>query len=80
MILRILVFLFFASNAMASVTDDLVKLSDMFNQGLLSQEEFTKAKSILLKIENIEVEEKSIKKITKKKDTKTIKKKKIVKK
>ena len=80
MILRILVFLFFASSAMASVTDDLVKLSDMFNQGLLSKEEFTKAKSILLKIENIEVEEKSIKKITKKKDTKTIKKKKIVKK
>lgn len=80
MILRVLIFLVFVSNAMASVTDDLLKLSNMYNEGLLTKEEFTKAKSILLQIEDIEVEEKSLETIVKKKDTKTTKKKKIVKK
>ena len=54
MILRILFFLiFFISNALASITDDLLKLSDMYQQGLLTKDEFTKAKSILLQIEEI---------------------------
>lgn len=81
MILRILFFLiFFISNALASITDDLLKLSDMYQQGLLTKDEFTKAKSILLQIEEIEKEEKLEENITKKKDKKPITKKKIVKK
>lgn len=37
----------------ATITDDLLKLSDMFEKGLLTTEEFKKAKSILLKIDKI---------------------------
>ena len=43
----------------ANITDDLLKLSDMYNKGMLTSEEFTKAKSILLKIDEIESSEKS---------------------
>ena len=42
----------------ANITEDLLKLSDMYNKGILTSEEFTKAKSILLKIEEIESSEK----------------------
>ncbi len=81
MILRILFFLIlFTTNALASITDDLLKLSEMYQQGLLTKDEFTKAKSILLEIEEIEKEEKSESKITKKKDNKPKIKNKIVKK
>ena len=37
----------------ATITDDLLKLSDLFEKGLLTTEEFKKAKSILLKIDKI---------------------------
>ena len=43
----------------ANITDDLLKLSDMYNKGMLTSEEFTKAKSILLQIDEIESSEKS---------------------
>ena len=81
MILRILFFLtFFITHTLATITDDLLKLSDMYQKGLLTKDEFTKAKSILLEIEEIEKEEKSESKITKKKDNKPIIKNQIVKK
>ena len=38
----------------ANITEDLVKLSDMYNNGALTLDEFTKAKSILLKLEKID--------------------------
>ena len=56
----------------ASITDDLLKLSKMYNEGLLSKQEFEKAKSILLEIETIQTSEskkddiKNIPKISKK--------------
>ena len=56
----------------ASITDDLLKLSKMYNDGLLSKQEFEKAKSILLEIETIQTSEskkddiKNIPKISKK--------------
>ena len=63
-------FLFFIPSINASITDDLMKLSKMYNDGLLSKKEFDKAKSILLEIENIQSleyeEEKNIPKISKK--------------
>ena len=43
----------------ANITEDLLKLSDMYNKGILTSEEFTKAKSILLQIEEIEFSENS---------------------
>ena len=59
----------------ATITDDLLKLSDLFEKGLLTTEEFKKAKSILLKIDKIESSNnfKSQKK-NKKKDKKIVKK------
>lgn len=43
----------------ANISEDLLKLSDMYNKGILTSEEFTKAKSILLQIEEIEFSENS---------------------
>ena len=48
----------FTSISFANVTQDLIKLSEMFKNGLLTQEEFSKAKSILLQIEELETSEK----------------------
>lgn len=62
----------FISPLNASITDDLLKLSKMYNEGLLSKQEFEKAKSILLEIESIQTSEskkddiKNIPKISKK--------------
>ena len=58
MIVKVLFFLILLiSNALASVTQDLIKLSEMYKDGLLTQEEFSKAKSILLQIEELETSE-----------------------
>ena len=38
----------------ATITDDLLKLSKMYDDGLLTSEEFSKAKSILLELDEIE--------------------------
>tara|TARA_A100001011_G_C14057037_1_gene734492 strand:+ start:591 stop:860 length:270 start_codon:yes stop_codon:yes gene_type:complete len=71
MILRVILFLvFLISSSFSSITDDLLKLTEMYQQGLLTKEEFTKAKSILLEIEDIEKVEKSQNKITKKNEKK----------
>jgi len=62
----------FISPLNASITVDLLKLSKMYNEGLLSKQEFEKAKSILLEIETIQTSEskkddiKNIPKISKK--------------
>ena len=36
----------------ANITEDLLKLSDLYNKGILTSEEFTKAKSILINRQN----------------------------
>ena len=54
MILRVILFVvFLIFSSFASITDDLFKLTEMYKQGLLTKEEFSKAKSILLEIDNI---------------------------
>ena len=84
MIKYIIIILLICTKLFASITDELTKLSDMYKEGLLTKEEFTKAKSILLEIEEInkkqiesQIEKKDItteskesKKITKKTKTK----------
>jgi hypothetical protein len=68
----------------ATITDDLLKLSDLYEKGLLTIGEFNKAKSILLKIDKIESANDSKfqkkPKITKKEKKDKKKDKKIVKK
>ena len=72
MYLRVILFIFLMiSPLFASITDDLLKLSEMYKQGLLTKDEFNKAKSILLEIDSIES---STTDNTKKKET-TVKKK-----
>ena len=67
----------------ASITEELTQLNNLFKEGAITKEEFSKAKSILLKTETliqpIEKKKKS-EKIVKKKKKKEIKKQKIVKK
>ena len=59
----------------ATITEDLQKLSKMYNEGLLTKKEFSKAKSILLEIEKIKTSEPSKdKKIKEKIDKKVVKK------
>ena len=72
------------SSLMANITDELTKLSKLYKEGLLTEDEFKKAKSILLEIEEISneqiilkskpktEEQKKIKKITKKKTKESI--------
>jgi len=75
-IIRIIFVLFlFISALSASITEDLLKLSDMYKQGLLSKEEFDKAKSILLEIEKIDADQVQDPQKKKKKATKKVKKK-----
>tara|TARA_B100000767_G_C19365184_1_gene369555 strand:- start:210 stop:479 length:270 start_codon:yes stop_codon:yes gene_type:complete len=38
----------------ASITDDLLKLSKMYDNGTLTSEEFSKAKKILLQLDELE--------------------------
>ena len=66
----------------ASITEELTQLNNLFKEGAITKEEFTKAKSILLKTETttqtIEKKKKS-EKIVKEKKKKKIKKQEIVK-
>ena len=68
----------------ASITDELTKLNNLFKEGAITKEEFSKAKSILLKTEDkseiIKKKKKSEKKSLTNKNNKKIKKQKIVKK
>tara|TARA_B100001173_G_scaffold14382_1_gene11963 strand:- start:185 stop:2185 length:2001 start_codon:yes stop_codon:yes gene_type:complete len=69
----------FASN----IAEELTQLNNLFKEGAITKEEFSKAKSILLKTNNATQsaeKEKKTKKIVKEKKKKEIKKQKIVKK
>ena len=68
-----LLIILFVKPLSANISEDLLKLSDMYSDGLLTSEEFTKAKSILLKIKEIKSEK--ISKDQKRKETITKKKK-----
>lgn len=67
-----LLIILFVKPLSANISEDLLKLSDMYSDGLLTSEEFTKAKSILLKIKEIKSEK--ISKDQKRKETITKKK------
>ncbi len=61
MIYRYLIIIFFfCTSLMASITDELLKLSDLYKAGLLTEAEFKKAKSILLEINEITEKEKKV--------------------
>ena len=66
----LLLILLFIKPISANITEDLLKLSSMYNDGLLTSEEFTKAKSILLQIKDIQSKEISKDPISEKKITK----------
>ena len=84
MIIRFfIIFLLLINPSIANITDELLKLSKLYKEGLLTENEFKKAKSILLEIEEISKEQiilkskpknkeqKKIKEITKKKEKKS---------
>lgn len=86
MIIRFLIIFFILiTPSISNITDELLKLSNLYKEGLLSENEFKKAKSILLEIEEISKEqlileskpkkkEKKLQKITKKKKKKSLNK------
>ena len=55
-----------------TITDQLVKLSDLYTKGLITKDEFNKAKSIILKME--EQQQAKIEKIEEKKKGNSISK------
>ena len=56
-IFKILIFILLLIKPLsANITDDLLKLSNMYKDGVLTAEEFTKAKSILLQLKKIETQ------------------------
>ena len=62
----ILFYLFLTNNLHADVVDQLNKLNDLFKAGVITKEEFTKGKSIILEVKEKNVEKKIIKKDKKK--------------
>ena len=46
----VLIFYLLIGISTANITDELLKLSEMYKEGLLSEDEFKKAKSILWKL------------------------------
>jgi uncharacterized protein YqgQ len=64
--------------AHANVVEELTSLNNLYKEGAITKEEFTKAKSILLQNKDKEENKKKIEKVKKKIETK--KKNKIVKK
>tara|TARA_B100001121_G_scaffold241149_1_gene215277 strand:- start:81 stop:353 length:273 start_codon:yes stop_codon:yes gene_type:complete len=83
-ILTTVLFLSFKVLLAASITDELTKLNNLFKEGAITKEEFSKAKSILLKTEDktetVKKKKKSENKSLTNKDNKKNKKQKIVKK
>ena len=75
----VLIFYLLIGISTANITDELLKLSEMYKEGLLSEDEFKKAKSILLEINEITKEETKLSSKPKIKDKKK-KKNKITKK
>ena len=72
-ILVITTFLFFSSKFLfaASITEELTQLNNLFKEGAITKEEFSKAKSILLKT-NTSNEQSQTKKINKKEKSKKL--------
>ena len=60
----------------ASIADDLTKLNNLYKEGAITKEEFSKAKSVLFKSESTESKTETKKNKTKKKEKKKIEKKK----
>ena len=58
----------------ASIADDLTKLNNLYKEGAITKEEFSKAKSILFKSESTEGKTETKKTETKKKEKKKVKK------
>jgi len=62
-ILGIIFFCIFLSNhSQADIVDQLNKLNDLFKAGVISKEEFTKGKSIILKTKETANKKKLVKK------------------
>ena len=59
----------------ATIADDLTKLNNLYKEGAITKEEFSKAKSILFKSESTETKTENKKSETKKKEKKKIEKK-----
>ena len=75
MLIRIIFFLLFLCNsAISNITDELIKLSELYKQGLLTEIEFNKAKSILLEINEINKQETELKIKPKTKEKKKLQK------
>ena len=72
--------LFFYCNFLfaASITDELTQLNNLYKEGAITEEEFSKAKSILLKT-NSSNDQSKTKKVNKKEKSKKLKKKKNLK-
>ena len=70
-ILVITTLLFFSTKILfaASITEELTQLNNLYKEGAITEEEFSKAKSILLKTINSNEQSKT-KKITRKKNLK----------
>ena len=67
---------FFSKVIAASIADDLTKLNNLYKEGAITKEEFSKAKSVLFKSESTESKTETKKNKTKKKEKKKIEKKK----
>ena len=75
-IIFFLTLFFFTNTHPSTITEQLVKLSDLYTKGLITKEEFEKAKSIILKIKESHQEKiKSVPKVKKTIEEKITKKK-----
>ena len=77
--LVITILLFFSSKVLfaASITEELTQLNNLYKEGAITEEEFSKAKSILLKTNNSN-EQKKNQKVNKKEKSKKLDQKKKV--
>jgi uncharacterized protein YqgQ len=62
--------IFFFNFANANIVEELTSLNNLYKEGAITKEEFTKAKSILLQNKDKEENKKKIEKVKKKKKTK----------
>ena len=67
--------LLFCNNVVAAtIADELTKLNNLYKEGAITKEEFSKAKEILFKSESVEEKTEITKPETKKKEKKEVKK------
>ena len=64
----------FSTAIAANIAEDLTKLNNLYKEGAITKEEFSKAKSILFKSESTESKTETKKTETKKKEKKKVKK------